>query len=192
MPTQPDQDNAALPLVVPLPLVWAGFVVASGCWTLFVTYMVQLSPAGLLLVMPMAATALLTVPLRRAAGRWGSRRLMLLCLAGLASAMVVLWWAKSVIGYLMVATGLGLAGGCYAASLRFVVTRAPAGHWGLALAMFGAGTVGVAFNQALVSVLEAAFSWRAVPVAYLIILLLMIVLTWVLTDPDAGSFSTPG
>lgn len=192
MPTQPDQDEAASSLMVTLPLVWAGFVVASGCWTLFATLMAQRSLAGLLLVIAMMASALMAVPMRKITGRYCSRRLMLLCLAGLASAMAVLWWADSITGYLMVATGLGLAGGCYTASLRFLAAGFPAGRWGVVLGLFGAAVVGVAFNVAMVSVLEAAFSWRAVPVAYLIILLLLMVLTWVLTDADTGSFSTPG
>jgi NNP family nitrate/nitrite transporter-like MFS transporter len=117
---------------------------------------------------------------------------MLLCLAGLALAMVVLCWADGVTGYLLVAAGLGLAGGCFVASLRFVVARVPAGYWGLALGLLAAAVAGVALDYALVSALETAFSWRAVPVAYLIILVLLMVLTWLLTDSDTGSFSTPG
>ncbi|OZB16017.1 MAG: hypothetical protein B7X58_05825, partial [Marinobacter sp. 34-60-7] len=74
--------------------------------------------------------------------------------------MVVLCWADGVTGYLLVAAGLGLAGGCFVASLRFVVARVPAGYWGLALGLLAAAVAGVALGN-LGNALAASLGFAA-------------------------------
>ena len=97
----------------------AGFVVAAGCWTLFAVAGVHLRSElalsdlqfGFLLAMPMAVGAALAVPAGLAAQKFGARRIMLICLAGLAACMVILLTTDTFPGYLVAAGGLGLAGG---------------------------------------------------------------------------------
>lgn len=184
-----DSDNLAS-LAVVLPLAVVGFVIAAGCWTLFAVAGTHFRNAlglgslefGLLLAMPMAAGALLAVPAGIAAQKVGARRVMIACLLGLAACMALLLTVETWAGYLLVAAGLGLAGGFYSAGLQFVTCHAPSRHMGLVLGIFGAGVTGAGFNYYLVPLIVQAFSWRGVPLAYLLVLLLVTALLVLLTD----------
>ncbi|MCK5863635.1 MAG: MFS transporter, partial [Marinobacter adhaerens] len=168
-------DDRLASLAVVLPLAVAGFVVAAGCWTLFAVAGVHLRSElalsdlqfGFLLAMPMAVGAALAVPAGLAAQKFGARRIMLICLAGLAACMVILLTTDTFPGYLVAAGGLGLAGGFYSAGLQFVTGHCESKRLGLVLGMFGAGVTGAGFNYYLVPLFHEAFSWHGVPLAYL-------------------------
>lgn len=185
-----EQDERLISLVVVLPLAVMGFVVAAASWTLFAVAGLYLRDSlalsnlqlGLLLATPMATGGLMAVPAGLAAQRYGARRVMLGCLIGLAVCMLVLMLADSFTGYLLVAGGLGLAGCYYSAGQQFVTFHAPARHMGLALGIFGSGIAGVGLSYYLVPLTLAAFSWQTVPLAYLIVLTLVILLLVLLTD----------
>lgn len=189
--TEPDDDRYTALLLV-LPLALAGFIVASACWTLFAVVGValrtefQLSELqfGLLLATPMAVSALLAVPAGLCASRWGARRVMLWCLLGLALSMALVFFADSFGGYILAAGGLGLAGGFYSAGLQFVTIHCRPQRLGLVLGLFGAGITGAGFNYYLVPLLHQAYSWQGVPLAYVIVLLLILTLLLMLTEPD--------
>lgn len=186
------EDDRLASLAVVLPLAFAGFVIAAGCWTLFAIAGVHLRAEldltslqfGLLLAMPMAVSALLAIPAGLAAQKFGARRVMLLCLAGLALCMAALLIIDSYPGYLLAAGGLGLAGGFYSAGLQFVIGHCNQKQLGLVLGVFGAGVTGAGFNYYLVPLFHEAFSWHGVPLAYLIVLLLILFLFLLLTDVD--------
>ena len=194
MQTRLEQDDDKLAsLVVILPLAVTGFVVAAGCWTLFAVAGVHLRADlalsslqfGILLAAPMAVSAVLAIPAGLAAQRYGARAVMLACLAGLALCMGLLLLVESFYGYLLVAGGLGLAGGFYSAGLQFVVSHCKPKRLGLVLGVFGAGVTGAGFSYYLVPLFHDAFSWQGVPLAYLIVLLLVIALLVMLTDPES-------
>ncbi|MDS1311389.1 MFS transporter [Marinobacter xiaoshiensis] len=193
MGSEADQEDGRLAsLAVVLPLAVTGFVIAAGCWTLFAVAGIHLRAElslsnlqfGLLLAMPMAVSALLAVPAGLAARKFGARRIMLFCLAGLAVCMVVLLTTDTFPGYLLAAGGLGLAGGFYSAGLQFVTSNCQPQRLGLVLGVFGAGVTGAGFTYYLVPLFHEAFSWHGVPLAYLIVLLLVLALLLLLTDPD--------
>ncbi|RBP27580.1 NNP family nitrate/nitrite transporter-like MFS transporter [Marinobacter pelagius] len=194
----PDDDTLASLWVV-LPLALFGFVVAAGCWTLFAVAGVHLRAElelsslqfGILLAVPMAVSALLAVPAGLAARKFGARNIMLFCLAGLALCMVFMLTADTYAGYLVVASGLGLAGGFYSAGLQFVTGHCEPRRLGLVLGIFGAGVTGAGFNYYLVPLFHKAFSWHGVPVAYLIVLLLVLALLMLLTSAE-DSRAEPG
>ncbi|WP_325147477.1 MFS transporter [Marinobacter sp.] len=185
-----NQEEQLASLAVVLPLALAGFSVSAACWTLFAVAGVQLRTElnlsslqfGLLLAMPMAVSALLAIPAGLAARRVGARRVMLACLAGLSLCMGLLLMTTTFTGYLAVAGGLGLAGGFYSAGLQFVTSHCKPERLGLALGVFGAGVMGAGLNYYLVPLLHEAFSWRGVPLVYLIVLLLVMALLMMLTD----------
>ncbi|MDX5328142.1 MAG: MFS transporter, partial [Marinobacter sp.] len=167
-----DQDDDKLAtLVVILPLAVTGFVVAAGCWTLFAVAGVHLRADlalsslqfGILLAAPMAVSAVLAIPAGLAAQRYGARAVMLTCLVGLAMCMGLLLLVESFYGYLLVAGGLGLAGGFYSAGLQFVVSHCKPRRLGLVLGVFGAGVTGAGFSYYLVPLFHDAFSWQGVP-----------------------------
>ncbi len=194
-----DDDNDKLTsLAVVLPLAVVGFVIAAGCWTIFAVAGAHLRNAlglgslefGLLLATPMAAGALLAVPAGIAAQKVGARRVMIACLLGLAVCMALLLVVETWTGYLLVAAGLGLAGGFYSAGLQFVTSHASSRHMGLVLGIFGAGVTGAGFNYYLVPLIVQAFSWKGVPLAYLVVLLLVTTLLVLLTD-DSDSRGDP-
>ncbi|MDX1817644.1 MAG: MFS transporter [Marinobacter sp.] len=193
MSTEADLDDERMTsLAVVLPLALFGFVIAAGCWTLFAVAGVhlrqelQLSSVqfGVLLAVPMAVSALLAVPAGLAARRLGARKVMLFCLGGLALCMLLLLTADSFAGYLLVASGLGLAGGFYSAGLQFVTRYCDVKRLGLVLGVFGSGVTGAGFNYYLVPLFHEAFSWQGVPLAYLIVLLLVLILLIMLTSPE--------
>lgn len=187
------QDRLAL-LAVILPLAVTGFVVAAGCWTLFAVAGVHLRAElaltsvqfGILLAVPMAVSALLAIPAGLAAQRYGARSVMLWCLIGLAFCMALLLVTDSFYGYLIVASGLGLAGGFYSAGLQFVISHCGVRRLGLVLGIFGAGVTGAGFTYYLVPLFHSAFSWQGVPLAYLIVLLLVIALLVMLTGEEGA------
>ncbi|MFO8140817.1 MAG: MFS transporter [Marinobacter sp.] len=198
MAQHPQQDGNTLDsLAVILPLAVTGFVIAAGCWTLFAVAGVHLRAElalsnlqfGMLLAMPMAVSALLAIPAGLAAQRYGARSVMLWCLSGLAVCMALLLAVNSFYGYLIVASGLGLAGGFYSAGLQFVVSHCDVKRLGLVLGVFGAGVTGAGFTYYLVPLFHSAFAWQGVPLAYLIVLLLVIALLLMLTEPDAADDS---
>lgn len=190
------EEDKLTSLAVVLPLALVGFVIASGCWTLFavagVHVRAELSLSslqfGFLLAMPMAVSAILAIPAGLAAQNIGARKVMLACLAGLAICMVILLIARSFVGYLLAAGGLGLAGGFYCAGLQFVTGHCRPGRLGLVLGIFGSGVTGAGFNYYLVPLFHEAFSWRGVALAYLVVLLLILALMVMLTSSeDAGA-----
>jgi NNP family nitrate/nitrite transporter-like MFS transporter len=182
-------------LSVVLPLAVVGFVVAAGCWTLFAAagthfrhiLAVGTVEFGLLLAMPMAAGALFALPAGVAAQKAGARRVMIVCLSALAVCMALTLLVESWAGYLLVASGLGFAGGFYSAGIQFVASHTPYRYRGLVLGTFGAGLAGAGLNYFLVPLLMQAFSWRAVPLAYLLVLVLVVVLLVLLTANDEPS-----
>jgi NNP family nitrate/nitrite transporter-like MFS transporter len=188
-----EERYASLFLVLPLAL--AGFIIAAACWTLFAVVGVTLRSElrlselqfGLLLAMPMAVSALLAVPAGLCAGVWGARKVMLWCLVGLTLSMTLVFFADSFAGYIVAAGGLGLAGGFYSAGLRFVTIHCRPQRLGLVLGVFGAGITGAGFNYYLVPLLHEAYSWRGVPLAYVIVLLLILALFLMITEPDDQS-----
>lgn len=185
-------DERLALLAVVLPLAMAGFVVAAGCWTLFAVAGVHLRlelglsdlQFGFLLAMPMAVSAALAIPSGLAAQKFGARRVMLVCLGGLAVCMLILLTTDTFPGYLLAAGGLGLAGGFYSAGLQFVTSHCESRRLGLVLGVFGAGVTGAGFNYYLVPLFHEAFSWHGVPLAYLIVLVLIIALLVLLTEPE--------
>jgi len=196
MKSEADQEDERLAsLAVILPLAVMGFVIAAGCWTLFAVAGIHVRGElnlsnlqfGLLLAMPMAVSALLAVPAGLAARKFGARRIMLICLAGLAVCMVILLTTDTFLGYLLAAGGLGLAGGFYSAGLQFVTSNCQRDRLGLVLGVFGAGVTGAGFTYYLVPLFHEAFSWHGVPLAYLIVLLLVLALLLLLTDSEDAS-----
>lgn len=193
-----DDNDKLTSLAVVLPLAVVGFVIAAGCWTIFAVAGAHLRVAlalgslefGLLLAMPMAAGALLAVPAGIAAQKVGARRVMIVCLLGLAACMALLLVVETWAGYLLVSAGLGLAGGFYSAGLQFVTCHASPRHMGLVLGIFGAGVTGAGINYYLVPLIVQAFSWRGVPLAYLVVLFLVAALLVLLTD-DSDSRGDP-
>ncbi|PHR94758.1 MAG: MFS transporter [Leeuwenhoekiella sp.] len=190
-------------LAVVLPLALAGFVIASGCWTLFAVagahVRIELSLGsfefGLLLAMPMAVSALLAIPAGLTAQRIGARTVMLACLAGLAICMGILLVATSYPGYLVAAGGLGLAGGFYCAGLQFVTSHCRARRLGLILGVFGSGITGTGLNYYLVPLIHEAYVWKGAALAYLVVLLLVLLLMLMLTsaeDAEPGSRKPTG
>src|SRR5690554_6615717 len=98
MGSEADQEDERLAsLAVVLPLAVTGFVIAAGCWTLFAVAGIHLRTffcisnlqLGLLFAMHMTVSAMLAVPAGLVVRKFGTRRIILFCLAGLAVCMVV-------------------------------------------------------------------------------------------------------
>ncbi|TBW55725.1 MFS transporter [Marinobacter halodurans] len=171
---------------------YVAFFVAFGCWTLLAVIGVHIRTQlnlsdvefGTLLALPVLSGGLLAIPAGIATQRFGTRRVMLGCLAGLVPVLASLGRVESLWGYLLVACGLGLAGGTFSAGLQFISSRAPPQHRGLVLSLFSTGMLGAGFNYYLVSLIHEAYSWRSVSTAYIILLVLVTILYALLTESD--------
>ncbi|MBZ0334706.1 hypothetical protein MARI_00740 [Marinobacter sp. JH2] len=189
-----DEEKCAS-LAIILPLAVTGFIVAAGCWTLFAVVGVHLRAElalnsvqfGILLAAPMASGALLAIPAGLAAQRYGARVVMLWCLTGLALCMVLFLVASNFISYLVVASGLGLAGGFYSAGLQFVTSHCQTRYMGFVLGLFGAGVTGAGLSYYLVPLFHSAYTWQGVPLVYLVVLLLVTTLLVLVTDNEMDS-----
>src|SRR5690554_7122033 len=119
LPEQDDEELASLAVVLPLAL--AGFVVAAGCWTLFAVAGVHVKAQlalssvqfGVLLAAPMGVSALLAVAPGVCGRRFGGGAVMLVWRTGRAWGMALLLVLKRYLAHLVVAAGLGVAGGGY-------------------------------------------------------------------------------
>lgn len=200
MSTSTDDEEGKLDsLVVILPLAVVGFALVAACWSLLSVAGIHIRQEmeltgvqfGLLLSLPMAVGALVAIPGGVAAQVFGARRVMMVCLAGLSLCMMALLPAPPFTTVWLAGAGLGLAGAYYSAGLQFVTSHAPEHRTGLVLGVFGAGITGVGMSYYLVPLILEGFSWSVVPLAYLIMLLLLLALMVLLTsqEPTGGNMT---
>ncbi|SFM69240.1 MFS transporter [Marinobacter zhejiangensis] len=187
---RPTVDQTSLTIVLPLTL--AAFFVAFACWTLFAVIGVDLqhlfqltnTQFALLIATPVLTGGLLSFPLGLLTQRLGGRRVILVCLAVLAMALLSMTWATSYVGFLLCGAGLGVSGGLFSAGLHYLVSYLPPSRAGLVLGVFGVGTSGAGFSYLIVPAVREAYSWELAPLAYLLVTVLIILLLLVLTDPE--------
>ena len=190
--------NGYQPLVVVL-LSPLAFALVFACWTLFAVLGMELKRTlgfdefdfALLLATPMLTAALASLPQARLA-RWiGGRRVMLGCLLLICP---FLWWisvAEHYLEFLLAGGGLGLGAGSLAAGLVYVAAWGPRGRIGLALGLYGAGTLGAGLSYWLLPLVSQAYGWRLAPRLYLLLVLLVALLLWLFAEDETGEETKP-
>ena len=137
----------------------------------------------------LVATPILTGSLSRLAlGIWtdqyGGRLVFTLIMLISAVATWMLTWVNTYYMYLLVALGIGLAGGSFAVGIAYVSTWYPRSLQGTALGIFGMGNVGAAVTNFAAPFLLIAIGWHGVAKVYAIVLFITAIVFWLSTEDD--------
>ena len=175
-----------------LGLSTLAFTVCFAVWTIFSIIGVKIKQElglsetqfGLLVATPVLTGSLSRIFLGVWTDQFGGR--IMLPLQMLITAISV-WLLASVQTYavfLMIALGLGLAGGSFIIGIAYVSRWFEAERQGTALGIFGAGNVGAAVTNFAAPFLVIAVGWEDTARIYAVVLVLMAVAFYVFAKPD--------
>lgn len=183
--TQNDQYRA-------LGLSTLAFTVCFAVWTIFSIIGVQIkqdlglseTQFGLLVATPVLTGSLSRIFLGVWTDQFGAR--IMLPLQMLITAVSV-WLLASVQTYavfLVIALGLGLAGGSFIIGIAYVSRWFPADKQGTALGIFGAGNVGAAVTNFAAPFLVIALGWEDTARIYAVVLVAMAIIFYIFAKED--------
>jgi len=147
------------------------------------------------------AGSLLRLPLGILAERIGGRRVMIGLLMWTTVPCLLVAWAHSFYHLLGLALLFGISGNAFSVGVAWNAAWSPPERKGFALGIFGAGNVGASVTKLLapllISLAPAAGwfggmipgGWRAVPIIYAILLVVMTIIVWLRTPSQDR---TPG
>ncbi len=175
-----------------LGLSTLAFTVCFAVWTIFSIIGVKIkqdlglseTQFGLLVATPVLTGSISRIFLGVWTDQIGGR--IMLPLQMLITAISV-WLLASVQTYavfLIVALGLGLAGGSFIIGIAYVSRWFPAGKQGTALGIFGAGNVGAAVTNFAAPFLVIALGWQDTARVYAIVLVVMAIAFYIFAKPD--------
>ncbi|HEY6979841.1 MFS transporter [Reyranella sp.] len=181
-------------ITVLIVTTWA-FTICFAVWMMFGVIGIPLrrelqldsTQFGLLTATPILTGSLFRLPLGIWTDRIGGRILMTSLLVLCA---VPLWFAADATAlwqFLLLGLALGLVGASFSVGTPYVSRFFPPERRGLAMGVFGAGTVGAALNMFLAPSVMSAYGWQAVPRVYAVALLITAVVFWSLSAPDPGA-----
>jgi NNP family nitrate/nitrite transporter-like MFS transporter len=175
-----------------LGLSTLAFTVCFAVWTIFSIIGVKIkqdlglseTQFGLLVATPVLTGSLSRIFLGVWTDQFGGR--VMLPLQMLITAVSV-WLLASVQTYavfLMVALGLGLAGGSFIIGIAYVSRWFEAKNQGTALGIFGAGNVGAAVTNFAAPFLVIAVGWEDTARIYAVVLVIMAITFFIFAKPD--------
>ena len=175
-----------------LGLSTLAFTVCFAVWTIFSIIGVQIkqdlglteTQFGLLVATPILTGSLSRLFLGVWTDQFGGR--IMLPLQMLITAVSV-WLLASVQTYavfLVIALGLGLAGGSFIIGVAYVSRWFPAERQGTALGIFGAGNVGAAVTNFGAPFLLIAVGWEQTARVYAVVLIAMAIAFYIFAKPD--------
>ncbi|WP_435138759.1 MFS transporter [Pseudopelagicola sp. nBUS_19] len=175
-----------------LGLSTLAFTVCFAVWTIFSIIGVKIkgelglseTQFGLLVATPVLTGSLSRIFLGVWTDQFGGR--LMLPLQMLITAVSV-WLLASVQTYavfLMIALGLGLAGGSFIIGIAYVSRWFEAEHQGTALGIFGAGNVGAAVTNFAAPFLVIAVGWQDTARIYAIALIVMAIVFYIFAKED--------
>jgi NNP family nitrate/nitrite transporter-like MFS transporter len=175
-----------------LGLSTLAFTVCFAVWTIFSIIGVKIKSElglsetqfGLLVATPVLTGSLSRIFLGVWTDQYGGR--IMLPLQMLITAISV-WLLASVQTYaifLMIALGLGLAGGSFIIGIAYVSRWFEAERQGTALGIFGAGNVGAAVTNFAAPFLVVAYGWEQTARIYAVVLVIMAVAFYIFAKED--------
>ena len=142
---------------------------------------------GLLVATPILTGSLVRLPLGILTDRYGGRIVYFLQMLAVVIPTWVLSYATEYWQYLVLGLFIGVAGGSFAVGIAYTSAWFSKERQGTAMGIFGAGNAGSSltkFIAPLIIAASATASWRMVPKAYAVAMLVMAVLFWFLTSED--------
>ena len=168
------------------------FIVCFAVWMMFgvtgIPIRTQLSlnstQFGLLTATPVLTGAVFRLPLGIWTDRFGGRVIMLLLLIGCAVPLWLSSYATALWQFLLLGLALGLVGASFSVGTPYVARFFPKERRGLAMGIFGAGTLGAALNMFVAPGLVNSYGWESVPKVYAVALLITAIVFWIFSAPD--------
>ncbi|MBK6289438.1 MAG: MFS transporter [Gammaproteobacteria bacterium] len=175
-----------------LSLSTVAFTVCFAVWTIFSIIGIQIkqnlglseTQFGLLVGTPILTGSLVRIVLGVWADRYGGHKILPLVMIAAGIATWALVWAETYTQFLLVALGVGLAGGSFAVGIAYVSRWYPASKQGTALGIFGAGNVGAAVTKFCAPFLMVAAGWEMVAQVWAVVIVVTGVLFFFLATDD--------
>ncbi len=177
-----------------LALSTFAFTVCFAVWTLFSIIGVRIKQElglsdtqfGLLVATPVLTGSISRLVLGLWTERFGGRVVFPTQMLITAAAVWMMTWADSYAMFLVVALGLGLAGGSFIIGVSYVSRWFPPEKQGTALGIFGVGNAGAAVTSFAAPFLLVALGWEGTARVYALVLAATAVLFYLLarTDPE--------
>jgi MFS family permease len=115
---------------------------------------------------------------------------MLLLLIGCAVPLWLSSYANALWQFLLLGLALGLVGASFSVGTPYVARFFPKERRGLAMGIFGAGTLGAALNMFVAPGLINSYGWESVPKVYAVALLVTAIVFWIFSAPDPGAIGS--
>ncbi|MEE4218288.1 MAG: MFS transporter [Xanthomonadales bacterium] len=170
------------------------FTVNFAVWTMFSVIGIKIkgelglseTEFGLLIATPILTGSLSRLPLGFLTDRFGGRTVYFIQMILVAIATYGLHYADQLWQYLAIGLCMGLAGGSFAIGIAYTSAWFNKKQQGFAMGIFGAGNAGAALNIFVAPLIVVALGWRAVPVIYSVVMLVMafIFLFFTYNDPQ--------
>lgn len=168
------------------------FTVCFAVWTLFSIVGIQIkqdlglsdTQFGLLVATPVLTGSISRIFLGLWAERFGGRAIFPLQMLVTAVAVWLMTTVETYEMFLLVALGLGLAGGSFIVGVSYVSRWFKSEEQGTALGVFGAGNVGAAVTNFAAPFLVVALGWEVTAQIYAAALALTAVLFYVFAKTD--------
>ena len=167
------------------------FTACFAVWTLFSIIGIRIQKQlglndtefGLLVGTPILSGAISRLFIGILADRFGGRKVMPVVMLIAAAAAFLLTFAKTYPQFLLTALFMGVAGGSFAAGVAYVARWYPKERTGIALGIFGIGTLGAAITNSA-SVLMVAIGWVAMARIWAAALAVVAIAFYLLTRDD--------
>ncbi|WP_372887671.1 nitrate/nitrite transporter, partial [Shimia sp.] len=168
------------------------FTVCFAVWTIFSIIGIRIKQElglsdtqfGLLVATPVLTGAISRMFLGIWTEQFGGRVVFPLQMLVTAAAVWMMTTVDTYELFLLVALGLGLAGGSFIIGVAYVSRWFESRHQGTALGVFGVGNVGAAVTNFAAPFLVVALGWEATAQVYAVVLAITGVLFYVLAKPD--------
>lgn len=168
------------------------FTVCFAVWTIFSIIGIQIkqdlgltdTQFGLLVATPVLTGSISRIFLGIWTERFGGRIVFPLQMMITAAAVWMMTFVETYEMFLVVALGLGLAGGSFIIGVAYVSRWFENKKQGTALGVFGVGNVGAAVTNFAAPFLVVALGWEATAQVYAVVLAITAVVFYILAKPD--------
>lgn len=171
------------------------FTVCFAVWTIFSIIGIKIkqnlglsdTEFGLLVATPILTGSLSRVFLGIWTDQFGGRLVYFILMLTTSVAVWLLSTVETYTMFLVAALGVGLAGGSFAVGIAYVSRWFEKKQQGTALGVFGMGNVGAAITNFGAPFLLVAYGWENVARIYAVILFIMAIIFWFITEEDPAT-----
>ena len=139
---------------------------------------------ALLISMPVLIGSCLRIPFGVLVDRFGGRVVMFVALLFTAIPIWLISCATLYWEFLVLDLFTGVLGGLYSVGIPYVTHWFPKNRQGLAMNVYGAGSLGATLNSIIAPLLIVAFGWTIVPQIYAYIVVIVALIFWVFSYQD--------